>query len=84
VKFSWPSTSSELGKSISKGSTNGLEGFPTHEDGVAEGGALEKREVFGEVPGEFAVCADEAVGIHGDNGCGLKSAFRYVRRRWGL
>ncbi len=46
-------------------SAYGFEGFPAHEDGMAEGGFFEEFQILGEVPGEGSVRADEAVGIHG-------------------
>ena len=51
-----------------EGSADGFEGGTAHEDGVAEGGAFEELEVFGEVPGEGAVATDDAVGGHGYDG----------------
>lgn len=52
-----------------QGPADGLEGFPAHEYGVAEGGFLEEREILGEVPREFSVRPDKAVWVHGDDGC---------------
>ena len=51
-----------------EGFSNGVVGFAAHEDDVAEGGAFEKSEVLGEVPGDAAVEADGAVAGHGGDG----------------
>src|SRR5690606_5222106 len=47
-----------------------LEGFPglaPHDDGFAEGDALEVLQVVGQVPGQLVVAADAAVGGAGDD-----------------
>lgn len=46
---------------------NGIKGFAAHDDGVACGGALEKREILGQMPWQGARVTDDPVGSHGDN-----------------
>jgi len=48
-----------------EGFSNRVVSFSAHEDDVAEGGAFEKLEVGGEVPGDASVEADGAVAGHG-------------------
>src|SRR5690606_31606731 len=45
----------------------GFPGLPSHDDGFAEGDALEVLQVVGEVPGQLVVAADAAVGGAGDD-----------------
>ena len=53
--------------SLGQGSTNGIEGFAAHDDGVAAGGFFEKGEVFGKVPRQGVVAANDTFRGHGDN-----------------
>lgn len=50
----------------------GLESLSAHEDRVIEGGPLEELQVFGEVPGEGAIAANDAIAGHGDDGFQLE------------
>ncbi len=52
---------------LGEGATDGFVGLAAHDDGVAAGGAFEEGEILGEVPGEVAASADDAVGGHGDD-----------------
>ncbi len=52
-----------------EGAADRFKSFPTHQDWVAEGGFFEEGEVFGQVPREATIATDEAVRIHGDDGC---------------
>src|SRR5690606_2169101 len=45
----------------------GFPGFASHDDGFAEGDALEVFQVVGQVPGQLVVAADAAVGGAGDD-----------------
>ena len=47
---------------------DGLEGFPAHQDGMAERGFFKECEILGKMPGKGAVRANQAVRIHGYNG----------------
>ncbi len=52
---------------LRQGSADGVEGLSAHDDGVAAGGFFEKREVIGQVPGQGAIAADDAVRGHGND-----------------
>ena len=43
-------------------------GFSSHDDDVTEGGAFEKFQVLGDVPGNSAIGSDDAVAGHGGDG----------------
>lgn len=59
-----------------EGAADGGEGFAAHDHGVSHGGGAEAFEVFGEIPGETAGGADEAVRGHGNNDRNEHSGFR--------
>ena len=47
---------------------DGVVGFSSHDDDVAEGCAFKKLQVLGDVPGDAAIDSDDAVAGHGGDG----------------